>query len=313
MSHAALFPGQGAQLVGMGADVVQQSPRAREIFSAADALLGLPLSQYCFTGPAEKLEETDIQQPAIFVTSVALYHAAIDGGRIRPTQFVAMAGLSLGEYTALHLAEALPFEDALRLVYRRGQLMQEAARKSAGGMVALIGMDEEKALALCEAVGASGRVSPANYNCPGQIVISGDKAACEAAATRAEEFGGKATVLKVAGAFHSELMRPAADAFRETLAAAKFAKPRVRVLANVDAGVHAEPAAIRESLYHQVCNPVRWEACVRRLMSEGVAEFWEIGPNRVLTGHMRRIDRKAKITNISTAADLAPPSSGGAA
>lgn len=316
MSQAAIFPGQGAQVVGMGADAAQQFSSARDTFARADALLAheleRPLSAFCFDGPADALETTIVQQPAIFVTSVALYHAAIETGRIRAAQFTAMAGLSLGEYTALHLADALPFEDALRLVFRRGKLMQEAAQRAPGGMVSLLMMDEDKVLALCERVREHGRLRPANYNCPGQIVISGDKPACDAACALAEELGGKAVALKVAGAFHSELMKPAADEFRAALDDVKLARPRIRVLANVDAGIHAEPGAIRDSLYQQIFNPVRWQACVQRLIAEGSAEFWEIGPGRVLAGFLRRIDRKAKITNISTAADLAPPSTGGA-
>jgi [acyl-carrier-protein] S-malonyltransferase len=183
--------------------------------------------------------------------------------------------------------------------------MQQAAERSAGGMVSVIGLDEEKVLALCERVASAGRVGPANFNCPGQIVISGDKAACDAAAAATEEFGGKAILLKVAGAFHSELMRPAAYALKPKLEAATFSKPACRVVANVDASYHTDPAAIRESLYRQVFNPVRWQACVERLITDGVASFWEVGPNRVLTGLMRKINRTVKTTNVSTAESLA--------
>lgn len=305
-ANAAIFPGQGAQLVGMGQDVAERFTVARETFAAADATLGFTLSKLCFEGPAERLEATDIQQPAIFVTSVALYRAALDAGVIRTDQFAALGGLSLGEYTALHLAGALSFEDALRLVHERGRLMQAAAESSQGGMVSLLGLDEDLVLALCERVGAAGRVRPANFNCPGQIVISGDRAACEAAAARAEEFGGKAVLLKVAGAFHSELMRPAADGLRPHLAAARIQPPRCRVIANVDAEYHADAAAIRDSLYRQVFSPVRWQACVQRLIADGCTAFWEIGPNRVLTGLNRKIDRNAKTINLSKATDLTP-------
>ncbi|MFO0837338.1 MAG: ACP S-malonyltransferase [Phycisphaerae bacterium] len=307
MAHeAAIFPGQGAQLVGMGKDVSERIAIAAETFAQADSLLGFKLSDLSFNGPEQRLNDTDIQQAAIFTTSVALFRAALDAKRLRGGQFAAMGGLSLGEYTALHLAGALAFEDALRLVHRRGQLMQQAAEKYPGGMVSLIGMDEAQALALCERVRDKGRVSSANFNSPGQIVISGDRAACEAAAALADEFGGKAVPLKVAGAFHSELMREAAEGLRPALEAAKIRTPDVRVIANVDAEYHASPAGIRESLYRQVFNPVRWQACVERLRSDGIATFWEIGPNRVLTGLMRKIDRAAKVTNVSTLADLTP-------
>jgi [acyl-carrier-protein] S-malonyltransferase len=305
-TQAAIFPGQGAQLVGMGKDFADAWPAAREVFEQADRVLGIPISTLCFEGPPEQLEKTDIQQPAIFVTSVAAFRAALAAGAIRAEQFAAMGGLSLGEYTALHLADALSFDDALRLVYRRGQLMQQAAESSSGGMVSIMGLDEEKALALCEKVAASGRVRPANFNCPGQIVISGDKTACDAAAAITEEFGGKAIPLKVAGAFHSDLMKPAAEGLRPVLEQTVLRKPRCRVIANVDAQYHGEPAAIRESLYRQVFSPVRWEACVRRLAADGCGTFFELGPNRVLTGLMRKIDRGVKCVNISKAADLNP-------
>lgn len=304
---AAIFPGQGAQLVGMGQDFAAASPAAKAVFDQADAILGFSLSSLCFDGPAERIEVTDIQQPAIFTVSVAAYRAAAEAKTIRPDAFAAMGGLSLGEYTALHLADSISFEEALRLVHRRGQLMQEAAEKSVGGMVSVMGLDEDKALALCEKVAQHGRVRPANFNCPGQIVISGDRAACEAAAAITEEFGGKAIPLKVAGAFHSDLMKPAADGLRPVLEATAFRKPRCRVIANVDAAYHNEPATIRDSLYRQVFSPVRWEMCVKRLIADGCTTMVEMGPNRVLTGLMRKIDRSAKSVNISKAADLATP------
>ena len=305
-TQAAIFPGQGAQLVGMGRDVADAHPVAARTFAQADEVLGFELSKLCFEGPAERLDATDIQQPAIFTTSVAVFRAGLAVGRFRENSFAAMGGLSLGEYTALHLAGAMSFEDGLRLVVRRGQLMQQAAEQTAGGMVSLLGLDEEQVLALCERVAGSGRVRPANFNCPGQIVISGDKAACEAAVKLADEFGCRAVPLKVAGAFHSELMRPAAEGLKPALAACAFRAPIIRVVANVDAGYHDDPASIRESLYRQVINPVRWQACVQRLIADGCTEFVEIGPNRHLTGMMRKIDRQMKAASVGTVGDLAP-------
>ena len=302
--YAGIFPGQGAQLVGMGRDVADQYSVAAETFAQADEVLGYALSRLCFEGPAERLNATDVQQPAIFTTSVALFRAALDAKRFQREPFAAMGGLSLGEYTALHLAEAVGFADALRLVARRGQLMQQAAEQAAGGMLSLIGGDEEQVLALCARVAEHGRVRPANYNCPGQIVISGDKAACEAAAQRAGEFGFRAVPLPVAGAFHSELMRSAAEGLRPALAACDFQQPKVRVVANVNAEYHGDPTAIRDALVRQVVSPVRWQACVERLIADGCTEFWEVGPNRHLTGMMRKIDRNAKTTNVSTVGDL---------
>ncbi len=293
----------------MGRDVAERFAVARQTFARADELLAIPLSRLCFEGPAERLNDTDVQQVAIFTTSVALFRAALEAGALRLEQFAAMGGLSLGEYTALHLAGAVSFDDALRLVYTRGQLMQRCAEKYPGGMVSLMGLDETQALALCERALPKGRVSPANFNCPGQIVISGEKAGCEAAAALAEEFGGKAIPLKVAGAFHSELMREAADGLRETLERTAFELPKLRVIANVDAQYHADVAGIRDSLYRQVFNPVRWQGCVERLIADGCTAFWEVGPNKVLSGLMRKINRAAKVTNLSTANDLTPPAS----
>ena len=302
--YGGIFPGQGAQLVGMGRDVAEKYSVAAETFAEADEVLGLPVARLCFEGPAERLNATDIQQPAIFTTSVALFRAALDAGRFRSGDFGALGGLSLGEYTALHLAGAVSFADGLRLVARRGQLMQQAAEHGAGGMVSLMGGDEAQVLALCERVAEHGRVRPANYNCPGQIVISGDKAACEAAAGLSSEFGLRAVALPVAGAFHSELMRSAAEGLRPVLEGCDFRTPAIRVIANVSAEYHTDPVAIRALLYRQVVSPVRWQACVERLMADGCNEFWEVGPNRHLTGMMRKIDRQAKVTNVSTVGDM---------
>jgi len=313
MSHAAIFPGQGAQLVGMGQDVAATFPVAAETFVRADEVLGFSLSRLCFEGPADRLNATDIQQPAIFATSVAIFRAAQRKGVLPSDGFAAMGGLSLGEYTALHLAGALSFEDGLRLVYRRGQLMQQAAEAAPGGMLSIMGLDEAQALALCERAASKGRIGPANFNCPGQIVVSGDLAACEAATAIVEEFGGKAVPLKVAGAFHSELMRPAAEALRAALANTDIRPPAVPVIANVDTEYHRDPAAIRDALYRQVFNPVRWQACVERLIADGCDTFWEIGPNRVLTGLLRKIKARLKAINLSKAADLQPAATAGGA
>jgi [acyl-carrier-protein] S-malonyltransferase len=289
----------------MGQDVAGQHSVAAETFAQADEILGFKLSELCFEGPVERLNATNIQQPAIFTTSVAIFRAAVDAGVFKTEQFAAMGGLSLGEYSALHLAGAVSFEDALRLVHRRGQLMQDACEKYPGGMVSLMGMDEERVLALCERVLASGRVGPANFNCPGQIVISGEQGACDAAEKLAEEFDGKAIPLKVAGAFHSQLMQSAAEQLRPTLAGCEFSTPKLRVIANVDAEYHGSPDAIREALYRQVFNPVRWQSGVERLIADGCDLFWEVGPNRVLTGLMRKINRKLKTINVSSADRLA--------
>ncbi|MGE3182723.1 MAG: ACP S-malonyltransferase [Phycisphaerae bacterium] len=301
MARAAVFPGQGAQQVGMGRDVCDKYNSARETFAEANQLLGYDLGKLCFDGPDDKLNATDIQQPAIFTTSVAIFRAATESGYFKDNQFDAMAGLSLGEYTALHLAGAIPFADALKLVDRRGKLMQKAAEAAPGGMVSVMGLEENQVQAACERVQSSGRIRPANFNCTGQIVVSGDQAACEAIMPVVEELGGRGIPLKVAGAFHSELMRPAADEFRDSLASANFSKPRIRVVSNVDVADHTDPGAIRESLYRQIFNPVRWQESVEKLIADGCNEFWEVGPNRVLTSLMRKISREPKMTNVSAA------------
>lgn len=305
MARAALFAGQGAQVVGMGKDLAERHAVAAQTFAEADRVLGMPLSRICFEGPLETLSATDVQQPAIFTVGVALFRTARELGLFGDGSFIAMGGLSLGEYTALHAAGALNFEDALRLLQTRGRLMQQACDANPGGMVSLMGMDEAAALRVCEQVAQHGYVAPANYNCPGQIVLSGVTAACEAAVALVERSGeGKAVPLKVAGAFHSELMRPAAEGLREPLAAATFRAPTTRVVGNVDANYHEQPDAIRASLYRQVFNPVRWEQCCRRMIADGCSDFVEFGPGRVLTGLLRKIDRSVKCVTLSTAADL---------
>lgn len=295
---AYIFPGQGAQSVGMGRDVVEASPAAADVFERASAVLGFDLAEICFNGPAERLEETDVQQPAILVTSVALWSALHSASGEVPAP-AAAAGLSLGEYTALHLAGAIGFEDAVRLVYRRGQLMQEAATAVPSGMVSILGLEPDEVEALC-AQAAEGQVlQPANFNCPGQIVVSGERAACERVVRLVEAGRGKAVPLKVAGAFHSELMRPAAEGLKAELAHTPLRSPRWPVLSNVDVRPHLDPEDIREALYRQVFSPVRWQACVRALIEYGVDTFTEVGPGRSLTAMMRKIDRTRQAVNIS--------------
>jgi [acyl-carrier-protein] S-malonyltransferase len=215
-----------------------------------------------------------------------------------------MAGLSLGEYTALHLAGWIAFDDALRLVARRGRLMQDAAERSSGGMVSLIGIGEDRVVELCNRAADGQPLVPANFNCPGQIVISGAKAACERAASLAEEFGGRAIPLTVAGAFHSPLMEPAVEGLKTALAAATIEKGGIGVVSNVSADYHADPDGVRALLCQQVAKPVRWQASIERLVGEGFDRFVEIGPGRVLTGLMRKINRAATALNFSNAASL---------
>jgi [acyl-carrier-protein] S-malonyltransferase len=300
---AVLFTGQGAQSVGMGRDIAEARPAAREIYRRANEVVGYDLAALCFEGPAEKLEQTDIQQPAIFTTSVAIWEAmgGVAGMEQSP---VAMAGLSLGEYTALYAAGSLSFEDALRLVKRRGELMQMASQSPPSGMVSIMGLEPAAVDELCSKASSAGIIQPANFNCPGQVVVSGEKAACELIGRLVEESGGRAIPLKVAGAFHSPLMQPAADGLARVLAETPFEAPKVPVISNVNCEAHQNSDTIRLWLTQQLTQPVRWQASMERLIADGVEQFVEIGPGRVLTGMMRKIARKTAMVNISAAADL---------
>ncbi len=299
-----IFPGQGAQAVGMGKDIAAGSDRARGVYEQANAILGFDLASLCFEGPADRLEQTDIQQPAIFVTSVAIWEALLEAGGSADT-FAAAGGLSLGEYTALHVAGAVSFGDALRLVRRRGQLMQAAAISTPSAMVSLVGAAPEVADALCEKARENDVLGPANFNCPGQIVIAGSKAACGRAVALADEFGCRAVSLAVAGAFHSPFMAAAARGLEPVLAQTVFGTPRIKVIANVDAEFHRDARSIRESLAKQVTQPVLWQRCIERMITDGCDRFVEIGPGRVLTGLMRKINRLVNVQNVSSAESLA--------
>jgi [acyl-carrier-protein] S-malonyltransferase len=301
---AILFPGQGAQVVGMGKDVAQASGPAREVFERADHALGFKLSAVCFDGPAERLNATNVSQPAIFVTSVAIWRALEAHGIAEELAPQAMAGLSLGEYTALHLAGWIGFEDCLKLVAERGRLMQAAAEASPGGMVSMIGLSEADTARMCKEAAQGDVLGAANFNCQGQIVVSGSKAACARAMALADKYAAKAVPLTVAGAFHSPLMEAAASGLKTALQAAEIRIGRIGVVSNVSADYHAHPGSVRSLLQEQVTKPVRWQASIERLIGEGFDRFAEVGPGRVLTGLMRKIDRAVATMNFSTAASL---------
>ena len=300
--RAFLFPGQGAQFVGMGQDICQGFGVAREIFDRAEAITALPIKKLCFEGPKEQLDRTDMAQPAIFTVSAAMLGVMDDivppEAQISPD---ACAGLSLGEYTALYAAGAMDFETALKLVVRRGELMQQAALARPSGMLAVIGLNEQEAGNLCEAAAQGQILGCANFNCPGQIVLSGEKDACERAAELANQFGARAAVpLEVAGAFHSEIMGPAAEEFAKTLADVHFSKPNCPTLANVDAAEYISAGDIPQKLMGQLTGAIRWEQSMQVLLGRGVEMFYEIGPGKVLAGLMRRIDRKARVTPVNS-------------
>jgi [acyl-carrier-protein] S-malonyltransferase len=299
-----LCPGQGAQQVGMGKDYFEQHEPARKIFERASAILGFDLPSLCFNGPEERLNQTDISQPAIFTTSVACYHAAIAAGTIEPISVATWAGLSLGEYTALHLGGVFGFEEGLKLVAARGKYMQQAAVATPSGMVALAGADEAKATELCAQAAQGEVLVPANFNAPGQIVVSGSKGACERILPLAEAAGLKAIALKVAGAFHSPLMQPAADRMATELDKVTFSTPNQPVYANVTADKHHDTASIKKLLVEQIVKPVRWEQTMQALLAAGEARWVELAPGRVLAGLLKRINRRHPIESLSTADTL---------
>ena len=290
----------------MGKDFYEKAGVAKETFDVANRVLGFDLAALCFGGPDERLNQTDVSQPAIYVTSVASFRAARDAGVIDPAAVSAYAGLSLGEYTALHLAGVFSFEDGLKLVAARGKYMQEAAVTSPSGMVAIMGADEAAINKLC-AEAAQGEVMvPANFNAPGQIVVSGSIGACERVLKAAEAGGFKAVALKVAGAFHSPLMQPGADRMKAELGKVQFAAPKTRVYSNVTAEPHVDGDSIKELLVAQITRPVRWEQTMVKLVADEGARFVELAPGRTLAGLAKRINRRLPIESVGTVEGLAP-------
>jgi len=297
---AFLFPGQGAQTVGMGRELDGELPEVRALFDRANEVLGFDLRALCFEGPAEALEATDVSQPAIFVASLAALEGLKKTDPAAVEACAGAAGLSLGEYTALVFAGALDFETALRVVQKRGRAMQDAALATPSGMTSVLGLDEAKVDELCARVAPQGRLWKANLLGTGNIVVSGEKAALEAVEPVATELGASRVIpLAVAGAFHTPLMKPADDRLAEALAGAAVSAPRVPVYSNVNASPHADdPDTIRRTLATQVTEGVRWEDSMRRMLDDGFDTFYEIGPGRVLTGLLKRINRKTPCTPV---------------
>lgn len=299
------FPGQGAQVVGMGLDFAERFPAARDLYRKADEILGFPLSEPCFRGPDAELHRTEICQPGILVTSLAILAALESERRIDREEFSATAGLSLGEYTALVFSGALDFADALRLVRNRGRYMQECSDREPSGMVSLLGGDEESARNVCRAASGKGIIGIANQNAPEQWVLSGAKAAVDEAARVAPTLGfRKAIPLKVSGAFHSELMRSAATKLAADLQSVTIRRPRIGFLTNVTGAFVDDPEAIRRHLAEQVVSPVLWERCVKTAIAAGIGSFFEPGPSKVLTGLLRKISPDATSVSCEKLADL---------
>ena len=287
--------------MGMGADIAYAYTAAAEVFQKANSIVGFDLRKICFEGPAEQLNTTTISQPAIFVTSAAILEVLKTNPTTSNLRPDVTAGLSLGEYTALYAAGVISFKDALILVQRRGQAMQSAADATEGAMVSIIGLDEEKVRQLCAEAGEGEVLVAVNFNCPGQIVISGSKTGCERAEKLASKYGAiKAVRLEVAGAFHTKMMSSAAEALRDALSKCEISPPgNIKTIANINAEYYQSAEEIAQGLTKQLTCPILWQKCMERLLADGVERFYEIGPGRVLTGLMKRINRKAEVINIS--------------
>lgn len=296
-----LFPGQGAQYVGMGRDLAAQYPAARSLFREADAALGFPLSELCFSGPEEDLTLTVNNQPAILATSLACWEVLKAYG-VEP---VAAAGLSLGEYSALVSAGTLDFTTAVRLVRKRGEFMENAVPAGRGTMAAILGLSREEVQAICAASATWGVVEPANYNCPGQIVIAGETRAVAEAGRLALELGAKKVIpLKVSGPFHSSLLRPAGERLAAELEEVELQDPALPVVANVTADYVEDKEEVKDLLVEQVSRPVLWEDSVRRMLADGVDTFIEVGPGRALSGFVKKIDRGVRCLQVGDLASL---------
>ncbi len=300
MALAFLFAGQGAQKVGMGKSLHESSAGARALYAQASAVLGWDLAKVSFEGPETELTQTRVCQPALFVHGLALVEALREKALL--PQFDLALGLSLGEVTAYAAAGVFDFATGVRIVAERGRLMQAACEASAGAMAAIIGESRESVVDLCRETG----VEAANFNAPGQIIISGERAAVAAAVAAGKARGFKKVIpLNVAGAYHSRLMEPARVAFEAFLAGVAFAAPRIRVFSNTSGQAVSDPAEIRRALVRQVVSPVLWEDCMRSAAAAGASEFWELGPGGVLAGLARRTDKAWNVRSLCEYADLA--------
>ena len=291
MKHAYVFPGQGAQAVGMGKDLYDNVPAARELFEKANEILGFRITDIMFAGTDEELRQTRVTQPAVFLHSVIMAKAL----GVEPD---AVAGHSLGEFSAL-VAGALSFEDGLKLVSKRAMAMQAACEAQPGTMAAILGLDDKTVEEICASI--DGVVVAANYNCPGQLVISGAVEAVDAACEKAKAAGARRALrLPVGGAFHSPLMEPAKQELEKAIDDAPFRTPTCPIYQNVDAKPYTDPAAIKANLIAQLTAPVRWTYIVKNMLADGVGEFTELGPGTVLQGLIRKVDAQATVESKST-------------
>jgi len=297
MKNAFIFPGQASQYIGMGKDLYENISNASDFVNRTTEIIGMDLKKYCFYGSEDDLKQTQITQPAIFVHSIAVR------GILKEKGFYpdAVAGHSLGEYSALVAAGSLSYDDGLRLVKRRGELMQEAGEKFPGTMAAIIGLDKAQIYDLCDRVKDSGICQPANFNSPGQVAISGEKAAILKAIEVAREMGArKAVELEVSGAFHSPLMAFAQNGLKEALEITEFQDAEIPVFMNVHARPVQHKDDIRQLLFEQLTRPVLWEELVQNMVQSGISRFYEVGPGKVLTGLLKRIDKSVSCREIGT-------------
>lgn len=296
---AIVFPGQGAQYAGMGKDFYDNFKESKEVFDKANKALGFDIAKLCFEGPNEELSVTKVTQPAILTVCMAIFEI-IKKKIHRNSDSIVMGGLSLGEYSALTASGAVDFETAVKLVYNRGNYMQNAVPVGEGGMAALIGCSDEDAIKFCEHVTNNcDLLEPANFNCPGQIAVGGKSSAIEYALKESSDFNiKKAVKLQVSAPFHTSMLKPAGIKLKEDLMKIKFKTPSCEVISNVDASYYGNGNEIANKLEKQVYNPVKWEACVRKMIADGVDTFIEVGPGKSLCGFIKKIDKSVNFINI---------------